>query len=370
MYAKHLNTLTSLRFFAASMIVLLHMNGTFWKPVGIQGFATGVSFFFVLSGFILRLVYGELGTIDRVKRFYAARIARIWPTHLLSIVLLLAVTHDALPSWKVVIANVLLLQSWVPHLYWYFSLNGVAWSISTELFFYAIFPLLTWRLVRTWPIKVIATISGIAVCSLAYQILRPENSDEANLLLAGLLYINPLARVFEFLVGMLAATLYLKVAPDIKGSTAVWTGMEIGACALVGLCISCAWPVSQALMSIAPQAAEWALQSGSFWALALLIFIFAFGRGALSVLLGKRPFVFLGEISFAVYMLHQIILRGMEEHLHGFISAHSHAAATFFAIVTLAAAAATFQYFERPIRNAVMRRLRRSNGIATEAVQT
>ncbi|MCA8073222.1 acyltransferase family protein [Burkholderia vietnamiensis] len=355
MQPKRLNTLTSLRFFAASLIVVLHMNGTFWPAIGIQGFTAGVSFFFVLSGFILRLVYGELHSAAEVRRFYFARIARIWPMHLLSIVLLLIMTDAALPNWKIALANVFLLQSWVPHPDWYFSLNGVSWSISTEFAFYALFPLLTWRIGRNWLAKVACATTGIVACALIYPIIRPANSDEALLVLAGLLYISPAARVLEFLVGMLAATLYSRVAHKIKGSMGTWTIAEIAACALVAIGVLYAWPMYQSLSLRHPQLAEWALQSGQFYALATLVFTFAVGRGALSWLLSLRPFVFLGEISFSMYMLHQVIIRAMEAHAHEFIATRPGRAAITFMLLALGAACASFILFEQPARKFLMR---------------
>ncbi|MCA8045464.1 acyltransferase family protein [Burkholderia arboris] len=359
MHATRLNTLTSLRFFAASMIVLLHMNGTFWPSANIQGFTTGVSFFFVLSGFILRMVYGELRSMGEVRQFYVARIARLWPMHLLSIGLLLLTTGTTLPSWNITAANLLLLQSWIPHPDWYFSLNGVAWSISTELAFYAIFPLLTWRLERNWPIKIALAVAGIAVCAIIYPTVRPANDDEALLVLAGLIYINPVARVFEFLVGMLCAVLYYRISHRINGSRAIWTVGEVSACTLVVGCVAYAWPTFQSLSPYNPQLAEWVLQSGQFWVLALLIFVFAIGRGALSTILVSRPLVFLGEISFAMYMLHQVIIRAMEDHAKNFIAAYPGLSTAIYVSAVLLSSAATFLLFEKPIRKFIVTRVAR-----------
>ncbi|KWK75796.1 hypothetical protein WM15_29830 [Burkholderia ubonensis] len=338
------------------MIVVLHMNGTFWPAIGIQGFTAGVSLFFVLSGFILCLVYGELRSATEIRRFYSARIARIWPMHLLSIALLLILTNAALPGWKIAAANVFLLQSWVPHPDWYFSLNGVSWSISTELAFYALFPLLSRNLGRTWILKLSCAMGGIILCALIYPVIRPANGDDALLVLAGLLYINPVARTFEFLVGMVAATAYSHLAHrGIRGSATLWTCAEVAVCVLAAAGVISAWPVYQHLSPTHPQFAEWLMQSGQFSVLALLIFIFAIGRGALSYALSARPIVFLGEISFSMYMLHQIIIRAMEAHAHDFIVAHPVAAASAFVATTLSASCATFTLFEQLARRLVMR---------------
>lgn len=76
-----LDQLTSLRFFAALMIVIHHSTGLF----GIKNISfhigQGVSSFFVLSGFILSYVYPKLENWYEIKKFWKARIARLWPAH-------------------------------------------------------------------------------------------------------------------------------------------------------------------------------------------------------------------------------------------------------------------------------------------------
>src|SRR5207249_11094077 len=88
---SRLDTLTSLRFIAAAMIVVHHTRGCFgipprWgDPFPLQH---GVSFFFVLSGFILTYVYPSL-RLSGAPRFWWARFARVWPAHAFAFVLAL-----------------------------------------------------------------------------------------------------------------------------------------------------------------------------------------------------------------------------------------------------------------------------------------
>ena len=73
-----LNALTSLRFFAAFVVMLHHfISGS----LGFAGAAHGVAFFFVLSGFILTSNYPHLSTWQDRRSFLLARFARIWPAH-------------------------------------------------------------------------------------------------------------------------------------------------------------------------------------------------------------------------------------------------------------------------------------------------
>jgi len=95
------------------MIVVHHSVGLF----GIDGIGMnlgqGVSFFFVLSGFILAYVYPELGTWAAVRRFWRARIARIWPAYLASFALGFVLLHYPLDG-RTAAAHLLMVQAWLP----------------------------------------------------------------------------------------------------------------------------------------------------------------------------------------------------------------------------------------------------------------
>lgn len=147
--------LTSLRFFAAFAIVVHHAAGHFLPIEILMGWPLdqGVSFFFVLSGFVLTHAYSDLTfTRTDLQNFFVARIARIWPAHIFAIVILLTLVgtsrvDGAPPSF---LLNVLLLQGWVPVKDIFFSFNGLSWTVSTELGFYVLFPLLIHRWSETW----------------------------------------------------------------------------------------------------------------------------------------------------------------------------------------------------------------------------
>src|SRR5438309_3517405 len=91
-----LHALTSLRFFAAAMIVMLHAQGYFGEiPVlGHFVLTQGVCFFFVLSGFILTYAYPALDRAGTM-RFLVSRLARIVPLHLVALLLYVLI----LPAW-------------------------------------------------------------------------------------------------------------------------------------------------------------------------------------------------------------------------------------------------------------------------------
>lgn len=82
-----LDALTGLRFFAALGIAILHARGAMGIPAEFHElvFPTliqGVSFFFVLSGFILTYKYPSLEDAAARRRFLWSRFSRLWPAHM------------------------------------------------------------------------------------------------------------------------------------------------------------------------------------------------------------------------------------------------------------------------------------------------
>ena len=134
-----IETLQSLRFIFVLMIFMSHFTYR-----GICAFDAGgdcgVSFFFILSGFVLSLGYGSRireGTFC-YGRFMLRRLRKIYPLHLLCLLFFLVVSRSDFDL--TVLLNELLLQSWVPDPNYYFSCNSVSWFLSSLLFCYLVFP--------------------------------------------------------------------------------------------------------------------------------------------------------------------------------------------------------------------------------------
>src|SRR5271157_15353 len=191
-----LPAITSLRFFAAFHVALFHIDamGAITGPPWLKTFAgigyVGVSFFFVLSGFIL--VYTYAGRNIVLREFWQTRFARIYPAYLFSLLLSfpffyfgalkMHVPFFAFSEQHFALASVLvllLLQSWVPAAA--LSWNAVAWSLSVEAFFYAIFPFALTRFGKLsrrmlWTLIPACWIAGLAV-SAGYLALRPAGAS-------------------------------------------------------------------------------------------------------------------------------------------------------------------------------------------------
>jgi len=143
-----LKPLTSLRIFAAVMVLLLHCNIMLVRFPWLVKVANigylGVPFFFILSGFIIAYNYQdrlESPNGKHIRSFYLARMARIYPVHLLTFLMVLPyVIHwewSGTSSFTFrAILNLLLLQSYSMNSNIYFAFNGASWTLCIEMFFY------------------------------------------------------------------------------------------------------------------------------------------------------------------------------------------------------------------------------------------
>lgn len=317
---ENLKALTSLRFVAAFMIVVHHAPSLLqwdWAHPRQFPFVHGVSFFFVLSGFILAHVYSSK-PMPTYGSFLRARFARLWPVHLFALILLVllvdpgSVTFDGpgvFDKWVVLGVNLSMLHSVVPIVSYTFSWNSVSWSISTEFFFYMAFPLLVVNIRQTWGRKLVgAALLATAYILVLYLLGVPIMSAGLNDPTATFgTYPNPLMRGVEFCAGMATWVLWSKHLRGARLSPAAWTALEAAALALCAFWMAYAYWVPIRHMN------EWPLlwygAAGSFWVFAILIAVFAGGQGFFSRALAARPLVFLGEISFSVYMVHQLLMK-------------------------------------------------------------
>ncbi len=321
-----LHSLTSLRFFAASLIVLHHSKGLF----GVDGdlseiFPTyqAVSFFFVLSGFILTYVYPSFRTNGSLKKFYLSRLARVWPLHAATLVLAIVFfsehyrylatnnSRTALLFYTSFASNIFLVHGWIPIKDYHWSFNAVSWSISTEFAFYLLFPLLVANLNKTWKIKLAGTFAVSVIAVLAMRFFDLSTVENAESRLIGVINVNPLSRLFEFSMGMTAAVFYERVKDCYRPGMFKGTAVEFVLLAAVFAGMSLNGFYKSVFESVlGPAGASW-VDNGvlnSLW-FAMLILCFSVHRGAISKCLSARFFVLLGEISFSIYLLHQIMVR-------------------------------------------------------------
>jgi peptidoglycan/LPS O-acetylase OafA/YrhL len=358
--SMRLDSLTSLRFIAAALIVVHHSRGYFGIPSDFLlsvPLSQGVSFFFVLSGFILTYVHPELNSREERGRFLLARIARIWPAHAATFLLIVILIPFSLRDHGIGLAilNLLMLQSWVPVQWSIYSFNGPAWSISTELFFYICFPMLIYRWKQTWFIKfVLVSIVVLSILAAVHYFHIPAVvSRKTHLSLLGLVYTNPAVRIFEFVLGMCIALLYRVAAHKV--STGFVGGTAIEVIALVAVVSSFVYMPLLAKM-LTSQPAFWSagrtlIENASCApAFALLIGVISLERGFISYCL-KLPFaVLLGEISYSVYMFHEVLIRFIKYKWPAFSDSTMPMTFVAFAALLIVIAYLSWYFIEKPAR--------------------
>ena len=308
-----LQALTSLRFFAAAMIVMLHAQAYFGLVAPLRRFTLtqGVCFFFVLSGFILTYAYPSLDGRG-VQRFLVARLARIVPLHLVALLFYVLI----LPSWYrdavsstthgAGLLSAFLLQAWVPVYRVQTAFNGVSWSLSVEFFFYLCLPLLLWRWRQTWRVKLALTfLLALGTMFVANRWLGhlPAGTDVPDVV-----YFFPLARLWEFAIGVATAHVWRYLRAHVRCGRRLGTLLElfVVAIVLIVMILSGDWARWAGHFAFVGRGGEAWLASSGYVCLvyAALICVMACEWGGVSRLLSCRPLVFLGEISFSLYLLH------------------------------------------------------------------
>lgn len=361
-----LDSLTGIRFFAAACIVLGHAHPYFGSYNIATNFALGqgVSLFFLLSGFILAYSYdGALCDKNKVKRFFCARFARLYPSHMITAIILLVLIPKELYIAKeyetiIILVHLFLIQSWNPIGAIILSLNGVSWSISTEFFFYLCLPIILCKLKENWIAKLLGFI-GILISFLILGNYLALDRFNEGVSLFGVVYTNPLVRIFEFLMGVFT---YIFLYKNLKKQLNLLNFKEaslLEVC-VVGLLIFSMWitPViaySSRFMDLFGSAgALWMEASGSFLSIMLLLLILAIGRGIISKVLGCKIFVWLGEISFAIYLCHTILLKFYEMHKDLFSIFSNPIVCCIFWVSIIFLAHILFKGIEDPMRKIIM----------------
>jgi peptidoglycan/LPS O-acetylase OafA/YrhL len=214
--------LTSIRFFAAMIVVMYHSGSGFMTAQAyIPGFVkslllngyTDVTFFFVLSGFILHHIYrGKLAGPGSIKKFAVARFARIYPVYLVTMLVMFpfaGVNYD----WRDV-PQFFLLHWWITAPMALLGIwNGPSWTISVEAFFYFCFPWLSGGVAvfsnrSIWLALGALAIADFATGSSAFFSLHPAYFEWLRWV------PTPLVRLPEFIIGVLVGELHFRRADD------------------------------------------------------------------------------------------------------------------------------------------------------------
>lgn len=344
-----LEPLTSFRFFAAILVFFWHTHIYGSRLDKYEFGYIGVSFFFILSGFILTYVYTSRlgnGNKSKIKNFYASRIAKIYPVHVLTIFIAFTLglqvasyaltSHVLAKTIAVIFANLSLTQSFYASTQLGLTFNGVSWSISDELFFYALFPLFIYLLVRYHShITSRRLLTGWLAAWVALVFFIGSKHAVID---QWIYYQFPPLRLFDFISGVVLGTLFLRINQSPKN---FFERLRVSHMTIVESAVLLALLGAILVSPSLPQSLRFSLFLIPFWS--LVIFTFAWQKGLISKYVSIKPLIFLGNVSFSFYMIHQIIIKSMSP-----LPIGHHAIVEFF--ISLAAAIAIYTLFEEPYR--------------------
>ena len=301
-----LNALTGLRTFAAVNIVFFHFSNPQWfgifAPIVNAGYAS-VSYFILLSGFVLGYNYGERARSGKLDtwRFYKARFTRLYPIYLLSLLMAWRMvpqeygSHTPAMFWLGMVLSPLLLQGWIPEIATF--LNTPAWTMSAESSYYVLFPFLArWNQPATMG-PLLRRLTLIWLCGLIpgtlYVIFSPDGIPHPDRFSTGpwlqALKFTPLPHLASFVFGVVLAELDEMIPRD--GHLRFWLG--VGG---FGGTFFLLW-----LGGRIPYAV---IHDGLLMPLFGCIILGLAGTNPLAHALGVKPLVFVGEASYCLYLLH------------------------------------------------------------------
>lgn len=312
---SRLPTLTGLRFLAALAVFCFHITlsaspippNDAVNPIGDARLADGlehvfskagylgVSFFFVLSGFVIAWSHRPGDPVGYVRR----RLVKIFPNHLVMWVLAMVLFAGAITPTGAAVSNLFLLHSFSPDASYYVAVNPPSWTLCSELLFYLSFPLLAVGLRRLsarglWGCAALAVLAIVAVPAIAYawvpstpvSALTPVS--DAQFWFA---YIFPVSRLPEFVLGAVLALL-------VRGGWRLRMSLP-----LAGLLVAAGY----ALAMVVPFA--YSFVAAMVVPIAVLIVAAASADldGRATGFQGRR-WQWLGEISFGFYLCQGVVI--------------------------------------------------------------
>jgi peptidoglycan/LPS O-acetylase OafA/YrhL len=349
--------LTGLRFLAAFSVLLAHgLSATFANDQPAQAHGVvfwlmtasgfGMTLFFVLSGFVIHYNYAMLvtaGGVRGIAAFLWARFARLYPLFLLMMLVYVLVSQRHVAFWtghrdaidpllEALPYFLLSIQSWV-----YKIIGGGAlidavrggspptWSISTEWFFYLAYACIAWLFVRarTMPVILLMAVGWCvlwtALSTSLYDRIPQLDSwamahygplasaqNPADSFVRWLMYISPYLRIGEFVLGVIAAQLYVALRSRMVTPTRNALGGIVFMAAIASILVIhyLAYDPDVPLNVFRKMAWNFALAPS----VVLLVFCAARYQNAASRLLTSRPAIALGEASYSIYLVHSIVL--------------------------------------------------------------
>ncbi len=320
--------------------------------------------FFVLSGFILAYTY--FAKSIRLRDFWSARFARVYPIFFLGLLLVapgilakVALHLDSSRELLNGIAALFLLQAWFPSAV--LSWNAPGWSLSVEAFFYLLFPLLLLK-IRPWSrrrlfITMFAMWGAALVVPAVCILCNVEDfrgvlaTDVPSGYVCNFVKFNPLLRLPEFVIGMLLGALFLSRGTQDKANRP--NGAYFYLPGLIILLLVCSVLSSRIPYPFIHNGALIGCE-------ALLIYGLAVGGGWLDRILTHPWLVRLGEASYAIYILHVPLddwMRRIDKMTLNLALSHGTPMFIVYLATVIAVSLLTYRWIEEPAREYLRSRL-------------
>jgi peptidoglycan/LPS O-acetylase OafA/YrhL len=331
--------LDGLRAVAVIAVVAFHFFGRF------QGGFLGVDLFFLLSGFLItRLLLEERHRVGHIRlgRFYARRAARLLPALgvVCAVTLLVAATGLG-PSVGDVLRAIGLALGYV--LNWSHVFGAVLplehlWSLSVEEQFYVIWPILLVALLAWGGMRVARRVAGaIILVAVVQMAIRFQSGVDFDALYQGTDGQGAVFLMSGCLLGMVVATTPGDLARSVAGRAARLAVIPAGI-------VLVAWVFAL------PRENPFWYRGGFLVAVVLMaaVVVTTLTGGALARVLRTAPLVWVGRLSYAIYLWHVPLRAWIGDAWPGLGFT---AAAVLAGVLTLACAALTYYAVEMPMRN-------------------
>lgn len=340
--------ITFTRFLASISIVILHfglfswpMNNSLLSPFG-GDLISAMSYFFILSGFILVISAAKNGTLpDKINSidFWKRRAARILPVYLFAIVIFFIVNFRYDPSiplnWQIqsYYHSVFLLQSWKYQMA--LDVNFPAWSLSVEAFFYFVFPWLYWNL-RGLTNKKLFIVSAISWALNLYILISLKSENVPD----NFVKFFPVLHLATFLTGMCFGLLFIKNYAWLEKTGSKYIHFTT--------ILATFFMIYTAYKNYDFYQYEHNGLLSPYYI--LVIYSLSLIKGKVSDFLSAKPLVFLGSISYSVYILQFPIYQICQKYLPWFKDQAGEDMFLPYVIVLLCISSITYLFIEKPAR--------------------
>lgn len=335
--------LTFTRFIAALSIVVFHFateiypfNSEYLSFLVKQA-NIGVSYFYVLSGFVMIIAYADKGEIN-FWSYIKNRVARVLPVYYLAMILILlyAISYSKPISIIELILHIFTIQAWIPSKA--LSINYPGWSISVEMFFYLSFPFLFNKIYKFINYKKLLILSVLfwVITQFIFNYVTISNPFlKFGDRLFNLMYYFPLMHLNQFILGNITGLIFLKYYKNTKINNDWQILLFLILCIL-------AFNYNNLLN---PHNGLYSIMFIPF------ILMLSINNGWIAKIFSNKYLEFAGEISFGIYILQVPIFKWTIVNLLRYKFNNEYLLFYIPLLVLILFSILSYKFFETPLRN-------------------